>query len=130
MNSLSVESITESIYSALFVDLEPIEYSSFSFENGERKFKEFRYRRPRIDEVEVYTFPQTWGSTALGFGGIGGSAMTTAYTVVVLRYPQACVYFGGRLAYKIAKPNQIFYEDLRNFNMSAQSNHLKYEDKQ
>ena len=27
-------------------------------------------------------FPQVWGSTTLGFGGIDGSAMTEAYTVV------------------------------------------------
>jgi len=40
-------------------------------------------RRVYTDEVEVVMFPQTWGSTALGYGGIGGAAMTPAYTVVV-----------------------------------------------
>ena len=62
-------------------------------------------RRPTEQECRVTAFPQLWGSTALGYGGIGGSAMTTAYTVVVesavvgLR----AVYFGeaGRLAYLV-----------------------------
>lgn len=52
-----------------------------------------------------YSFPQTWGSTALGFGGIGGAAMTTAQTVVVFTYGapigKAAVYFGGRFAYLV-----------------------------
>lgn len=61
--------------------------------------------RRRLSEQEclVTAFPQLWGSTALGFGGIGGSAMTTAYTVVVESsvVGQRAVYFGssGRLAY-------------------------------
>ncbi|KZC41086.1 hypothetical protein RHOFW510R12_00475 [Rhodanobacter sp. FW510-R12] len=62
-------------------------------------------RRRRLSEQEclVTAFPQLWGSTALGFGGMGGSAMTTAYTVVVESsvVGQRAVYFGssGRLAY-------------------------------
>jgi hypothetical protein len=59
-------------------------------------------RRVYTDEVEVVMFPQTWGSTALGYGGIGGAAMTPAYTVVVSYENHMCVYFGcGRLAYKL-----------------------------
>lgn len=39
----------------------------------------------RIEEVtlEAVTFPQLWGSTALGFGQIGGDAMTNAYTTII-----------------------------------------------
>lgn len=59
-------------------------------------------RRPMSDEVEIVMFPQTWGSTALGYGGIGGAAMTPAYTVIVTYHNCSCVYFGyGRLAYKL-----------------------------
>jgi len=59
-------------------------------------------RRVYTDEVEVVMFPQTWGSTALGYGGIGGAAMTPAYTVVVSYENHMCVYFGhGRLAYRL-----------------------------
>lgn len=28
--------------------------------------------------LECNVFPQTWGSTSVGYGGIGGCAMTTA----------------------------------------------------
>ena len=48
-----------------------------------------------------WAFPQTWGSTALGFGGIGGSAMTTAQTYVVTVQGRVLVYFGSRFAYEI-----------------------------
>jgi hypothetical protein len=59
-------------------------------------------RRPMSDELEVVMFPQTWASTALGYGGIGGCAMTPAYTVIVTHHNCSCVYFGyGRLAYTL-----------------------------
>lgn len=59
-------------------------------------------RRPQDYDVQVIMFPQTWGSTALGYGGLGGAAMTSAYTVVVQEGNCACVYFGGeRLAYRV-----------------------------
>ena len=44
--------------------------------------------RPYIDDFELYTFNQMWGSTALGFGGIGGQAMTQARTYVFV--PVTC----------------------------------------
>ena len=75
-------------------------------------------------EVEVYSFPQGWGSTALGYGGIGGQAMTSAQTIVLY---DACegitrVYFGGgRLAYEIKNPNQLFFEDLSRWQMKEVS---------
>ena len=56
--------------------------------------------RPSPHELDVLLFSQTWGSTALGYGGVGGAAMTDAYTVVVRRLSEICVYFGtGLLAY-------------------------------
>jgi hypothetical protein len=60
-------------------------------------------RRPAVHECEVHAmFAQTWGSTALGFGGIGGAAMTPAYTVII-HGPDGhlAVYFGTRLAYVV-----------------------------
>lgn len=76
-------------------------------------------RRPSPEEaVVVAMFPQTWGSTALGFGGIGGAAMTPAYTVVV-RGPagEHAVYWAGRFAYWVpadVSPEQreAFEQDL------------------
>jgi hypothetical protein len=54
-------------------------------------------------ELEVYSFPQMWGSTALGFGGIGGAAMTKAQTTIVLPEDRSAahVYFNSRFAYTI-----------------------------
>ena len=60
-------------------------------------------RRPEVHECSVAAmFPQTWCSTALGFGGIGGQAFTTAYTTVI-EGPAGhrAVYWQGRLAYVI-----------------------------
>lgn len=69
--------------------------------------------RPDPYHVSVDMFEQTWGSTALGFGGIGGQAVTSAYTVVVDGpMGDACVYFGGTLAYHVLKPNAQFREDV------------------
>lgn len=62
-------------------------------------------RRPAPDKCDVWMFPQSWGSTALGYDGMGGQAITSAHTTIV----ECCttraiaVYFGsgGRLAYLV-----------------------------
>ena len=71
-------------------------------------------------EFEMMMFKQTWGSTALGFGGIGGQAITSAYTTVIMDMNTGWVgvFFGEILAYKIHNPNEKFYEDMRNGNMA------------
>ena len=83
---------------------------------------------PTIDDFELYTFVQTWGSTALGFGGIGGQAMTDARTYVFI--PVSCqqkcfVYFGGRFAYAVDF-SQDFMEDVQRGNMMPVSGADKY----
>lgn len=52
-----------------------------------------------LDHVEV--FQQTWGSTALGFGGMGGATMTSANVVIVSLHGKSSVYFGRRHAYTV-----------------------------
>lgn len=78
-----------------------------------------------------YSFPQTWGSTALGFGGIGGAAMTTAQTVVVMDHGapvgSAAVFFGGRLAYKINVVGEEFIKALDQRRMPSVREHKKLE---
>lgn len=65
------------------------------------------------DFWDVVHFSQTWGSTALGFGGIGGQAMTSALTSVIFRNDgKIDVLFGGRKAYTVPKMNQAFFDDL------------------
>lgn len=77
---------------------------------------EFELRRPTPSDVEIYAmFAQSWGSTALGFGGIGGQAITPAYTVVVAGPSQDCAaYFGGRFAYRVV-PGISTNEQLQRF---------------
>lgn len=77
-------------------------------------------RRHSEYNISVYgMFPQVWSSTALGFGGIGGQAITSAYTVVLQSDVGHgyCVYFGGRFAYNILNPTQQFYLDVAERNM-------------
>lgn len=73
------------------------------------------------NSLEVYAFPQIWGSTALGFNGIGGSAMTSDTTVVVLSLhnERAAVYFGGRHAYDVESVRGKFVKALKEMQMPA-----------
>lgn len=71
-------------------------------------------------------FVQTWSSTALGFGGWGGSSMTSAITTIVYRddkehIPIYYVFFGGSFAYAIKCPNQKFFEDMEREDMAEVS---------
>lgn len=122
-----VETLAASVYSACLKDLAPIEYPEYEFKRtpgkpGTEKVPTGRMKQNRPDpyHVTVTMFEQVWSSTALGFGGVGGQAITSAYTVVV-EGPCAdfCVYFGGRLAYRIERPNQRFMNDLRDQRMAA-----------
>lgn len=93
-----------------------------------------------------YVFPQTWSSTALGFGGCGGQAITEAYTTVVemswdyvnktddirgLNLTTSddriyAVFFDGKLAYICLNPNEQFFEDLNNRCMRPQNQSQAY----
>lgn len=74
-------------------------------------------------DFEMYMFPQTWGDTSLGFGGIGGQAITSAYTTVVIDNTSGwCgVFFDEGLAYTIHNPNENFFEDLKKWSMKSVS---------
>lgn len=81
--------------------------------------RRFNYDK-EYDDGELYDFDQTWGSTALGFSGMGGQMMTTARTYVFIpnNLNYAYVYFGARYAYR-AEINEAFKEDLRNHRMAS-----------
>lgn len=86
-------------------------------------------RRPFEHEISVVAmFPQMWGSTALGFGGIGGAAMTTAYTIVLQTSSQIAVYFGGRFAYVLRRSEvgQLFYDDIAKDRLASVKNSGQY----
>lgn len=59
----------------------------------------------------IFQWPQMWGSTSCGFGGIGGAAMTEADTIVVefSKIGLACVYHNGQFAYSCRLTQE--YED-------------------
>lgn len=122
-----IESISEAMYKALLLDLPEVEYKSQTPQQRRDGLSgTTKTRRPRIDEVEIYSFPQTWGSTALGFGGMGGASITSAYTTVVIdQHNNACVYFGGGFAYRVPLTN-IFWKDVREFNVAEVSKCHKY----
>lgn len=113
--------LSEALAAAIYVDLPAIQYEDRDWDAWRSMSKEeqgeamkndtvprvYKTRRPTVDDVEVVMFPQTWGSTALGYGGMGGAAMTPAYTVIVTCRNVSCVYFGGRrLAYSIDASKQ------------------------
>lgn len=84
---------------------------------------------PQFEIIDV--FSQTWGSTALGFDGIGGCAITSAYTTIILNNDLGYVgvFFGERMAYVIKHPNEKFVEDIKKRNMCSVSNCSKYENR-
>jgi hypothetical protein len=90
-------------------------------------------RRPTTRDFGVYAmFPQTWGSTALGHGGMGGAAVTTAYTVVLECYAtqEFLVYFGGQYCYTVSRSSRnidVFVEDCRNHCLASKQKSEKYQ---
>jgi hypothetical protein len=77
-------------------------------------------RKHSLYDLTVHSmFVQTWSSTALGFGGIGGQAITSAYVCIIQSdfIGQYAVYFGGRFAYLIERPNNTFFEHINNQKM-------------
>lgn len=89
-------------------------------------------RRPTTRDFIVYAmFPQTWGSTALGHGGIGGSAITSAYTVVLecAETSELLVYFGSQFCYKVNMRSENyskFVEDCNMQNLASKHESGKY----
>ncbi len=111
-----VESLAAAYYSALLLDLPAVEYRQWTPAMKKDGISLLEAplvtRRPTADDIEVIHFNQTWGSTALGFGGVGGNTLTSAYTTVVACGATAAVYFAGRHAYTLLSFNAKFIEDI------------------
>lgn len=108
------------------------DFPDFQPSGNDFRGKACKARRPDlhlIDGVEV--FQQLWASTALGFGGVGGAAMTSANTVIVTGpMGEKAVYFGGGFAYLIERPNKTFLEDAAAHSMVERSRaKSRYEEK-
>jgi hypothetical protein len=77
-------------------------------------------------------FTQTWGSTALGHGGMGGASVTTAYTVVLecQHTQEFLVYFGGIFCYAVSRQSaniNRFLEDVKNQCLASKRESKRYE---
>lgn len=79
-------------------------------------------------DIEIYVFPQTWGSTAGGYNGAGGDAMTMSHTIVFYNSNSDNVIFsyGRKKFIRINNPNQKFFEDLCNRRLEPESKIGKY----
>lgn len=83
---------------------------------------------PTVNDFEIIIFEQTWGDTSLGFGGIGGQAITTAPTYVFI--PNGVnqnyfVYFGSGFAYDVPH-SSVLWNDIRCHNMASVMKSGKY----
>jgi len=120
-----IEAMAESIYSAIIRDMPAITYEHYQYQDGMRNLVEGT-RRPGDQEVTTYQFPQQWSNTAIGFGGIAGHAFTMAYTTVVIYKDVACVYFGGRFAYRVNAEGELFNKHLALHRMNQVSDSIEY----
>lgn len=104
-----IETLAAALYSACYHDLPDIHYEEIdraAAKAGNNRQTIKKARRPAVSDCQVIAmFPQMWGSTTTGFGGIGGAAMTSTYTTVIeCEATQTCaVYFGGRFAYLVPR---------------------------
>lgn len=128
-----IETLASSIAHAAYEGFPEFEYEDRDYSQGYQPGVEPKYitkKRKHIpQDLTVYSmFEQTWGSTALGFGGIGGQAFTSAYVCVIKsdRSGEYCVYFSGRFAYRITNPNKKFFEDVANQTMLDVKDRSKY----
>ena len=65
--------------------------------------------------LDVTSFRQTWPDASCGFGGIAAQVLTDAQTVVVSAPDRsvAVVYVRGEFAYIVERPNQAFWDAVR-----------------
>ena len=94
--------------------------------------QDIRYRLigSPTEDFFVYDFDQTWSSTALGFGGCGGAAMTTVRTYVMIPKndeSRAYVYYGGRFAYGCCV-NDALRKDIKDGNIGSVAQSGRYKE--
>ena len=130
-----ITDLADCIAHAQYEGFSDIEYETRDWEVYRDSGKDVRIparRRPTTRDFGVYAmFPQTWGSTALGHGGMGGSAMSTAYTIVLECYTtqEFLVYFGGTWCYAVSRRSaniQLFVEDCKNHCLESKRKSEKY----
>ena len=130
-----ITDLADCVAHAQYVGFSDIEYETRDWETYRKTKEDVRVparRRPTTRDFGVYgMWPQTWGSTALGHGGMGGAAVTTAYTVVLECYhtQEFLVYFGSQMCYKVdrrSKNLDAFVEDCKNHNLASKRDSGRY----
>ncbi len=129
-----ITNLANCVAHAQYVGFSDIEYETRDWQayrdsNGKDDVRIPKTRRPTTRDFTVYAmFPQTWGSTALGHGGMGGAAVSTAYTVVLycMETQEFLVYFGHEYCYTVRGRNELFLEDCRNQNIAGKRESAKY----
>lgn len=88
---------------------------------------------PSEQDIALWAmFPQTWGDTSLGFGGMAGQSMTEAFTVVLMAdHAWFLVYWGGLFGYRLDLRDpkfdrDAFFADLAAQRTAAQAERFKY----
>lgn len=131
-----ITDLADCIAHAQYEGFGDIHYETRDWEEYRKTQKDVRVpatRRPTTRDFGVYSmFAQTWGSTALGHGGVGGAAMTTAYTIVLecQHTGEFLVYFGGTFCYTVSRKSaniQSFVEDCRNHCLESKRKSEKYQ---
>jgi hypothetical protein len=128
-----------------YPNLELIEYIT---ENTANELFEDILIMSTYHKFKMYVFPQTWSSTALGFDGCGGQAITEAYTTVVemswdyinktddirgLNLTTSedriyAVFFDSKFAYMYLNPSKQFFKNLDKRNMRSQRGSQIYDE--
>ena len=104
--------------------------SRFTGEHLDEIFKDVEKRSKTYEIESFYSFPQSWGDTSLGFGGMAGQAITSAQTVVMMTFEgEAYIYIGGRYAYVVKRPGARFWEAIQVLRMpgpTEKRSHLEH----
>lgn len=92
-----------------------------------KELKEKGIKSVSDEDFDIYIFDQIWGNTSGGFEGIGGCAMTTQTTYVLVSnvHSECLVFFGGGFAYKVPYSRE-FMEDVVNHNVAGKHSYGKY----
>lgn len=132
-----LKDLHEAMAHAQYEGFSDIEYETRDWDEYRKTKKDVRIpaqRRPYSDrDFGVYSmFQQTWGSTALGHGGMGGAAVTTAYTIVLecRATEEFLVYFGGEFCYKVSMKSSnigVFAEDVKNQCLASKRESERYQ---
>lgn len=130
--SQMLDQINDAVNRALDHDLPEIEEETWGIVNNRAAKTGTIKRRPAQHDVEIYSFPQTWGSSGIGLSSVGGQMMTTAQTTIVSLETTAWVYIGGQLAYCVEEwqRNEAFTRDKQRHHMAAQYESFKRYKKQ